>query len=89
MRTYREKAKTIQSESLERARKDLRRGTDPEQVLERFSNDLTNKLIHGPTKAIRDASASGRSDVLDAVRTLYNLEEADTLQQPSDPHREH
>ncbi len=89
VRTYREKAKTIQSESLERARKDLRRGTDPEQVLERFSNDLTNKLIHGPTKAIRDASASGRSDVLDAVRTLYNLEEADTLQQPSDPHREH
>ncbi len=83
LRAFREQAKGIQQESLERAKKDLRRGTDPERVLERLSNDLTNKLIHAPTMAIRDAAADGRNDVLDVLRTLYEVEDHNKPQ-PSD-----
>jgi glutamyl-tRNA reductase len=74
LRAFRDQAKAVQAESLARAKKDLQRGTDPERVLERFSNDLTNKLIHAPTMAIRDASADGRADILDYLRTLYDVD---------------
>lgn len=74
LRAFRDQAKAIQAESLARARKDLQRGTDPERVLERLSNDLTNKLIHAPTMAIRDASAEGRADLLDYLRVLYDVD---------------
>jgi glutamyl-tRNA reductase len=74
LRAFRDQAKTIQAESLARAKKDLQRGTDPERVLERLSNDLTNKLIHAPTMAIRDASADGRADLLDYLRILYDVD---------------
>ena len=74
LRAFRDQAKAIQAESLARAKKDLQRGTDPERVLERLSNDLTNKLIHAPTMAIRDASADGRADLLDYLRILYDVD---------------
>ncbi|MEE4282905.1 MAG: glutamyl-tRNA reductase [Pseudomonadales bacterium] len=74
LRAFRDQAKAIQAESLSRAKKDLQRGTDPERVLERLSNDLTNKLIHAPTMAIRDASADGRADLLDYLRILYDVD---------------
>ncbi len=71
LKNFRDQAKDIQAQELERARKDLARGTDPERVLERLSNSLTNKLIHTPTMAIRDASAEGRTDLLDYLETLF------------------
>jgi len=77
LRAFRDQAKEIQQESLARATKDLQRGSDPQRVLERLSNDLTNKLIHAPTMAIRDASAEGRTDVLEYLRTLYDVTNAD------------
>jgi glutamyl-tRNA reductase len=52
---------------------DLQRGASPEIVLARLSSSLTNKLIHAPTAAIREASADGRNDVLEYVRALYAL----------------
>lgn len=83
LRAFRDQAKAIQAESLARAKKDLQRGTDPDRVLERLSNDLTNKLIHAPTMAIRDASADGRTDLLDYLRTLYDVAQEDA--EDSDP----
>ena len=74
LRAFRDQAKDIQEAELERARKDLTRGTDPDRVLERLSNSLTNKLIHTPTLAIREASADGRTDILDFMRKLYDVD---------------
>ena len=74
LRAFRDQAKDIQEAELERARKDLARGTDPDRVLERLSNSLTNKLIHTPTLAIREASADGRTDILDFMRNLYDVD---------------
>ena len=43
-------------------------------MLSELSRNLTNKLIHPPTIAIRNASADGRSDLLEYIKTLYQLD---------------
>lgn len=74
LRQFRDGAEAIQQAELEKALKDLARGADAQQVLERFSRGLTNKLIHPPTTAIRNAAADGRADLLDYLKTLYHLD---------------
>lgn len=74
LREFRESAQRIQETELEKALKDLNRGQDPAAVLERLSRGLTNKLIHPPTTAIRNAAADGRADLLEYLKTLYHLD---------------
>ena len=50
-----ERTRRRQSE-LDRALRLLRRGAHPARVLEELSRRLMNKLIHAPTKALRDAA---------------------------------
>lgn len=81
LREFRHQAQKIQAEELRKAEKDLARGADPQQVLSRFGNNLTNKLIHAPTRAMREASADGRTELLDTLKNLYKLDgssDADT-----------
>lgn len=73
LKDFRARAKAVEQEELEKALQDLQRGASPEVVLARLSSSLTNKLIHAPTAAIREASADGRNDVLEYVRALYAL----------------
>ena len=74
LRSFREQAADVQEAELARALKDLKKGEDPEAVLRAFSRGLTNKLIHTPTTAIRNAAAEGRADLLDYLKTLYHLD---------------
>lgn len=46
---------------------------DAEASLALLARNLTNKLMHAPTKALRDASADGRSDLVDLLRAAYDL----------------
>jgi glutamyl-tRNA reductase len=64
----------MQAQELERALQRINNGERVEEVLEAFARALTNKLIHEPTIAIREASAEGRHEVLDYVRALYGLD---------------
>ncbi|MFB3117854.1 MAG: hypothetical protein ACE1ZP_03730 [Myxococcota bacterium] len=43
-------------------------------MLASLSRGLTNKLIHTPTSAIRNAAAEGRADLLEYLKTLYKLD---------------
>ena len=74
LRRFRDQAADIQTAELQRALRDLANGADPEAVLQQFSRGLTNKLIHAPTTAIRNAAADGRADLLDYLKTLYHLD---------------
>jgi glutamyl-tRNA reductase len=74
LRRFRDRAAAVQQQELERALKDLRRGADAEKVLASLSRSLTNKLIHTPTTAIREASADGRADLLEYLKSLYQLD---------------
>ena len=46
----------VRQHERERALRLLRSGEGPTRVLEELSRRLMNKLIHGPTKALRDAA---------------------------------
>ena len=74
MKTFRDQANTIASKELEKALREIRKGEDPEAVVASLSRALTNKLIHPPTSAIRNAAADGRSDLLEYLKTLYQLD---------------
>jgi glutamyl-tRNA reductase len=71
LRSFRENAEAIQRAELQKALTALSRGADADEVLRSLSRSLTNKLIHQPTVAIRDASANDRSDLLEYLKSLY------------------
>ena len=52
----------------------IKSGSDPEQVIERLGRDLTNKLIHPPTIAMRTASADNKRALLEYLISVYDLD---------------
>jgi glutamyl-tRNA reductase len=72
--SFRARAEAMQTHELERALLRLANGETAEAVLKSLARALTNKLIHEPTVAIRQASAEGHNDVLHYLRTLYGLD---------------
>lgn len=63
---------------LNNAMKQLARGASPEEVLERLSVQLTNKLLHAPTRLLNKGDDNG---LVDAVSEIYSL------QHPNIPNR--
>jgi len=63
----------LREEQLAKALRQLQNGADAEQVLRQFAHTFTNKVLHEPTMALRQASADGRLDVLDWSRELFHL----------------
>jgi glutamyl-tRNA reductase len=74
LRQFRTSAQSIQAQELQRALRELQGGLPADQVVANLARSLTNKLIHSPTIAIRNASADGRTDLLDYVRQLYQID---------------
>lgn len=74
IRAFRQQAEEKRDEQLATARKQLAAGKDPEQVMNDLARTLTNKLIHEPTAQLNQAAHSGRKELLDHARELFNLE---------------
>lgn len=65
VRLYRQQADDIRQEQLALALRKLEQGEDPAAVLSELSERLTNKLIHAPTEALRQAGeAEDKSSLL-------------------------
>ncbi len=73
IRALRDQAQSVQAEVLKNAQQKLRQGGDPEILLEEVTRMLTNKLIHSPSSQLRNAGATGRSDLLSAAHELFDL----------------
>lgn len=58
-------------QTLARAQEQLALGEDPQQVLKRLAHQLTNRLLHAPTTALRQAALDGDSELLRAAERLY------------------
>lgn len=58
---------------VERARRSLACGAPKEQVLEEFTRRLTNKFLHAPTLALRDAGAAERAELVALLSHIYHL----------------
>jgi len=73
IRSLRDEGERARRHVLENAMKQLAKGAAPEEVLERLSVQLTNKLLHSPTRTLSKAGGSD-SELVDAVAQIYHLE---------------
>jgi glutamyl-tRNA reductase len=69
----RNRAEVLRDEVYESAQRQLRSGKDPTEVLRYLAHTLTNKLIHAPSVALREASAEDRGELVNALKRLYKL----------------
>ncbi|MDO5639450.1 MAG: glutamyl-tRNA reductase, partial [Neisseria sp.] len=77
IRALRDEGERARRHVLESAMKQLAKGTPPEEVLERLSVQLTNKLLHSPTRTLNKATSQDGS-LVDAVTRIYHLDHPDT-----------
>ena len=68
LRAHGEAAKV---DALAKARQQLAAGGDPQAVLDMLAHTLTNKLLHAPTIALREAALSGNAELARAADKLF------------------
>ncbi|HEX5756359.1 MAG TPA: glutamyl-tRNA reductase [Arenimonas sp.] len=71
LRRLRAGGEAARDEALARAREQLASGKPADEVLELLANQLTNKLLHGPSTTLRQAALDGDLDLLRAAERLY------------------
>ena len=71
LRALRGRGDAARDEALARAREQLATGRDPAEVMSLLAHQLTNKLLHGPSTALRQAALDGDLDLLRAAERLY------------------
>ncbi|KQN95698.1 MULTISPECIES: glutamyl-tRNA reductase [Stenotrophomonas] len=59
------------AELLEKARQQLANGKTADEVLEQLAHGLTNRLLHPPTAALRQAALEGDADLTRAAERLF------------------
>lgn len=74
LRQFRTQAEALRDQELARALRQLRSGSDPEEVLTRLSRNLTGKLLHGPSVNLRQAAADGRQEVVEWAAELLQFD---------------
>ncbi|WP_035482225.1 glutamyl-tRNA reductase [Gallaecimonas xiamenensis] len=73
IRDYRNQADAIRQDLLQKAQAQLQAGGDPTLIMERLASQLTNRLIHAPTKALSEAGSQGDLQRLDAIAGVLGL----------------
>ena len=76
IRALRDEGERARRQVLENAMKQLAKGASAEEVLERLSIQLTNKLLHSPTQTLNKAG-SENSNLVNAVAQIYQLDQHD------------
>ncbi len=71
IRELHESSEALRMAELERARKLLARGDDPEAVLEALSKGLTAKFLHGPQQALHHAQGDERARLATLLPQLF------------------
>ena len=77
IRRIREQAESLSQQALERALKQVNSGVAPEQALTELARQLTNKLLHEPSRQLRQSGFDEENDsqLLDAARRLFNIKD--------------
>ena len=70
----RDEAEATRIQELNKALSSLEKTGDAQAALTMLSRTLTNKLIHPPTAAIRTASADGKTELVDQLSQIYQLD---------------
>ena len=70
IRALRAQSDIVRTQTVEQARKLLASGRSPEEVIDFLANTLTNRLLHPPTQALREAAELGDAQL---AQTLMRL----------------
>jgi glutamyl-tRNA reductase len=70
IRALRQQAEAIRRQTMEQARRLAGAGKSSDEVLEFLANTLTNRLLHGPTQALRQASELANSELAEVLARL-------------------
>jgi len=71
----RQQSEQTRKETLQKALTSLSNGQPAEDVIERLTNDLTNKILHAPSSTLKQAAADGNNDLLLAAQHLFKLKD--------------
>ncbi len=74
IRELRRQADSAREQTLEQARRMLAAGRDPGEVAEFLAATLTNRLLHRPSTALREAAERGDTALAEAVARLWRLD---------------
>ena len=77
LRALRNRGEAARQQALAQARQQLAAGQTPELVLERLAHTLTNRLLHAPTVALREAAMQNDAGLLQAAERLFGAAPAD------------
>ncbi|MEA1988944.1 MAG: glutamyl-tRNA reductase [Pseudomonadota bacterium] len=82
IQAYRQQSMDIKEAALEHALHQLEQGVNSEEIVKRLANQLTNRLIHTPTKQLNLAGMNGNKALIEAAETLLICED-----DPKHPHK--
>lgn len=71
----RSNAENESEQLLQKSLKQLEQGIAPEQVLADFARSFTNKLLHEPSRQLRQSGLDADSTLIDAARRLFNIKD--------------
>lgn len=75
IRSIRELAEQESKLLLTKAKKQLEQGMDPDQVVTELARTLTNKLIHEPSRQLRQSGLNTENNLIEAARNLFNIKD--------------
>jgi glutamyl-tRNA reductase len=87
LRRLREHGEAARAHALGKARAQLAAGATPEQALELLAHALTNRLLHAPTVALRDAAIAGDAELARAAERMFPADQAGSGNGESDSGR--
>ncbi len=75
IRALRQHAESLRSVEVQKAMRLLARGESLDSVLETLSQGLTNKLLHGPTRYLKQSEGPQQAEASKVVQQLFNLDD--------------
>ncbi|KZN12296.1 glutamyl-tRNA reductase [Marinomonas sp. TW1] len=73
--SFRQSAEMTKQAELEKALKSLESGQSPEQVMNKLAHGLMNKLIHAPTRYLREAGSEADQEALTIAADVLGINE--------------
>tara|TARA_B110000196_G_C21093196_1_gene638642 strand:+ start:49 stop:1293 length:1245 start_codon:yes stop_codon:yes gene_type:complete len=60
---------------INKAKKQFENGKSIDEILDSLSNNLSNKFLHHPTKALNDSAANETKEISELLKKIYSLKE--------------
>ena len=75
LRQLRAEGEAARDRALARAGQELAAGGDPAEIVQRLAHQLTNRLLHAPSNALRQAALDGDVELLRAAERIFRSDD--------------